>query len=375
MIYLDYAANTPIDERVLACFMEESRLYWGNPNSKHKVGNAAKERMEEITRKLAEQMGVKASEIIYTSGASESNNLALKGIAHIYRHKGKHIISTYLEHSSVSGALTSLKNQGYEIDFVDILPNGQVDLEHLKELLRDDTILVSICYVDSELGVKQPVSEIAELLSQEQHCFFHVDATQAVGKVELDLEGIDLVSFSPHKFYGINGTGVLIRKEGVILEPLIHGGASTTVFRSGTPAVANAASILCAVELAVAELVENNHAVNEQRAYLLEKLKDYPLVRINSTKDSIDHILNISVKGVKASVFVQALAEVDICVSIKSACSVDATMSRPVYAVSKDKKNAFSSFRISLSHRTKIEELDEFMKAFKICYQALTIKK
>lgn len=369
MIYLDYAANTPVNDKVLDKFCEENRAFYGNPNSTHKLGVNAKNRMEEITKNISDLLQVKPEEIIYTSGASESNNLAIKGVAYTYRHRGKHIITTCLEHSSVSGTLTALQNQGYEVDLVDILPNGQVDLDHFAELLRDDTILATICYVDSELGIRQPIEEIIDLIKRKANCKLHVDATQAIGKIPINIRDIDLVTFAPHKFYGINGCGILIRKEDVILEPLIHGGASTSIFRSGTPALALASSIETALIIAFDSLEINYQSVNTLNQYLREKLGKYPLVKFNSTDLSIPHILNLSVKGVKGTVFQQELATQDICVSVKSACSVESTMSRPVFAVTKDKKNATYSWRISLSYLTTMEEIDTFLKVFDDIYK------
>jgi cysteine desulfurase len=176
-------------------------------------------------------------ECIYTSGSSESNNLAIKGIARSYRENGKHIITTFLEHSSVSSPLTNLKEQGYEIDLLEINEDGKINLENLKELLREDTILVSVCYVDSELGTVQPIEEIANILKDFPNCFLHVDCTQALGKININLENVDLASFAPHKFYGLNGFGGLLKRKDIVLEPLIHGGSSTTIYRSGTPVV------------------------------------------------------------------------------------------------------------------------------------------
>ena len=184
-IYLDYAANTPVDQCVLNCYCQAAVTYMGNPNSKHHTGLSAKEAISRATAHMAELLQVQPEELIFTSGASESNNLAIKGIAHTKRHTGKHIISTCLEHSSVSGALTFLQEQGYEIDLVQIQEDGTIDLSHLKRLLRQDTILVSICAVDSELGTVQPISEISKILTGYPNCTFHVDATQAVGKIPL----------------------------------------------------------------------------------------------------------------------------------------------------------------------------------------------
>lgn len=213
MIYLDYAANTPVDALVLEEFIKSTTTYIANPNSTHPLGKEANGKMNEVTKDIANELGLKIEgpikdQIIYTSGASEANNLAIKGIARSYRENGKHVISTCLEHSSVSGSLTYLQNHSYEIDLVNILPDGTVDLEHLKELMRKDTVLVSVGYVDSELGVIQPIKEIAEIVSNYPNCFFHTDATQAIGKVPVSFEGVDLMTFTPHKFFGLNGRGI-----------------------------------------------------------------------------------------------------------------------------------------------------------------------
>ena len=246
-IYLDYAANTPVDQCVLNCYCQAAVTYMGNPNSKHYTGLSAKEAISRATAHMAELLQVQPEELIFTSGASESNNLAIKGIAHTKRHTGKHIISTCLEHSSVSGSLTFLQEQGYEIDLVQIQEDGTIDLSHLKRLLRQDTILVSICAVDSELGTVQPISEISKILTGYPNCTFHVDATQAVGKIPFSCADADLVSFAPHKFYGLGSSGILYKKQPVILEPLIHGGASTTIYRSGTPDTAMILAMGCAL--------------------------------------------------------------------------------------------------------------------------------
>jgi cysteine desulfurase len=373
MIYLDYAANTPVDPRVMDYYVEVSNRYIANPNSSHPLGREAEDRMLRITDDIARLLKVESSEIIFTSGASESNNLAIKGLVQAYKHNGKHIISTSLEHSSVSGTLTHLQSLGYEIDLVDVTNEGLVDMIHLKELLRKDTVLVSVCYVDSEMGISQPIVEIGELLRDYPNCYFHVDATQAVGKIPVSLKNIDLFSFAPHKFFGMNGCGILIRKERIVLEPIIHGGTSTTIYRSGSPALALAASIEKSLELAVVHQEERYQYVAGLHDKLTGELRRYKKVRINSTKYSIPHIINLSIQGVKATIFQEALAEAGICISTKSACSVPNSPSRPVYAVTKDKKNALYSWRISISHLTTEEEIDDFLKAFHNCYEKLAI--
>lgn len=364
MIYLDYAANTPADEEVVKTFCDVSLKYIANPNSSHKLGMMAKEKLDQCTKNIAELLNVKESEIIYTSGASESNNLAVKGIAEQYKKYGKHIITTYLEHSSVNGAMGYLQNLGFEIEYVDINPDGLVDLEGLKSIMRDDTILVSICTVDSEIGLKQPIDKIGEIIHKYPHCYFHTDATQSVGKIPLNFEHADLVTFAPHKFYGLNGCGVLIKKEKILLEPLIHGGISTTAFRSGTPAL----NMIAATEKALQLSYENMNNRYEHVQYLNTKLrlafKKYDKVKINSTENSVPFILNISLNKINTEIFKTNLEKEDIFLSTKSACCAPNTVSRPVYALTKNRQRSLSTLRISLSHLTKEEEIDVFLEKF-----------
>ena len=372
MIYLDYSANTPVDARVLEQFCAVERRCIGNANSHHQAGSAAKAEIDAATIKIASLLGVQPAEIIYTSGASEANNFALKGLARLSRHTGRHIISTPLEHSSVSGTLTALQEQGYEIDLLDVKQDGTVDLEHLKDLLRPDTICVAITLVDSELGVVQPVQEIAAILKAYPHCHLHVDATQAVGKIPVSFEGVDTMSLTAHKFYGLNGIGLLIKRRNLALEPLIHGGESTTIYRSGTPTVALASSLACALDLAVIDLPGRVGHVAKLNAELRAALSTYPLVRINSPEHAIPHVLNLSVRNVKGTVFQRELDAKGVCVSVKSACSSDGLPSRAVFAVSRDRRNALSSWRISLSHLTTEDEIKAFLQAFDVCYRELT---
>ena len=372
MIYLDYSANAPVDPEVLACFAKTEQQFIGNPNARHRAGREARKALDRITESIASQLEVLPEEIIYTSGASEANNLAIKGIARTARHLGKHIISTPLEHASVSGPLTYLQEQGYEIDLVDIGRDGKIDLSHLRELLRQDTVLVAVCAVDSELGTVQPIREIAEIIKAYPNCRLHVDTTQAVGKIALSFDGIDAASLAAHKFYGLNGSGILLKRKELVIEPLIHGGVSTSLYRSGTPTLSLAAALDTALRLSLTVLPERTAVVEAHNRALRAALTTYPKVHINSPEDAIPHILNLSVQGVKAGDFQQALDRSGICVSVKSACSVENTPSRAVFAVSRDRKNALSSWRISLSHLTTEEEIHAFLEAFDRCYKELT---
>lgn len=373
MIYLDYSATTPVNKEVLASFSKAAIEYPGNPNSLHKLGLESNKLIEASTKQIAKILGVKENEIIYTSGSSESNNLAIKGIADKYKNRGKHIITTNFEHSSIYGPISYLQKDGFDVDFVKTLDNGLIDLEDLERLIRDDTILVTICSVNSEIGVRQPIEEIKKIVKKHEKCFLHVDMTQSIGKEKISLDDIDLVSFSAHKFYGLKGIGCLIKKEKIALEPIIHGGKSTTIYRSGTPCLPLIVSLAKALRLAYENFDEKYEHVKELNNYLKEKLSHYDLVRINSNDYCIPHILNISVLNVKPETMQHALEEYDIYISTKTACSSKENISRAVLALTNDKERAASSVRISLSYLTTKEECDEFLKAFDRCYKELTV--
>ena len=372
MIYLDYSATTPVNEEVLESYVKACKLYPGNPNSLHKLGIEAKNMIEKATNQIASLMNVKPEEIIYTSGASESNNLALKGICMMYQNRGKHIITTDLEHSSIYGPLDYLVKQGFEVSYVRMNSDGRVDLKHLKELIRDDTVLVTVCAVNSELGVMQPISEIGELLYNYPKCYFHVDMTQAIGKINIDCSKVDLASFSAHKFFGLKGIGVLIKKERFEIEPCIHGGKSTTKYRSGTPSLPLITSLAKALRLASINLKSEYDYVFELNQLLRVGLSKYKNVRINSPMNAIPHILNISILGVKPETMLHALEEYDIYISTKSACSSSNSESRAVYAHTKDMERATTSLRISISKLTTKEEINSFLDKFDVCYNKLT---
>ena len=202
MIYLDYAAATPVDQEVLSRYIEVTNKYFANPNSSHQLGQNANNLIIASTKKIASYLNIEPEEIIYTSGASESNNLAIKGIAERYKNFGKHILISSLEHNSIVSSATRLQEQGFEVELLPVTKEGLIDLAILKNKIREDTILVSICTVDSEIGLKQPIEKIGEILKQYPNCHFHTDATQAIGKIPVDLQNVDLITFAPHKFYG-----------------------------------------------------------------------------------------------------------------------------------------------------------------------------
>lgn len=375
MVYLDYAATTPVDREVLNTFNKVCLEYPGNSNSLHKLGVEAKELEDYATGKIKELLQLDHHEVIYTSGASEANNHVIKGICSKYKTRGKHIITTFLEHSSVLSTINYLTNQGFVVDYVKLLDDGRVDLEHLKRLIDNDTILVSICAVDSELGIVQPISEVSQIVREYPKCFFHVDCTQALGKIPLDFHLMDFATASAHKIYGLKGIGLLIKKKNIMLDNLIHGGKSSTVYRSGTPPLALIVSLMKSLDLIIPYLHEHEVYLRMLNQKIVSKLKEYDDVYFNSTSASLPSTINLSLPLIKPETFIHAMDEYDIYISTKSACSAANTMSDSVYAVTKDRERAMHSIRISLSFKTTNEEVDEFLEAFDACYQALNFKR
>ena len=333
------------------------------------MGVNARKLIDASTNQVASILGVKASEVIYTSGASEANNMAIKGICLKYQNRGKHIITTELEHSSVIAPLSYLQENGFDVDFVKLDENGVVDLDDLKSLIRDDTILVTIASVNSEVGVRQPLDKISEIVRKYPKVFLHSDITQSIGKEKLDLSLVDLASFSGQKFYGMKGIGALIKKESIVIEPLIHGGKSTTVYRSGTPATPLIVSLAKALRLVYEDFDNKLNYVEELNRYLIDKLNNLDIY-VNSNEYCVPHIVNVSLKNIKSEVMLHALEEHDIYVSTQTACSTG-NYSQAVYAVTLDKEKASRSIRISLSYLTTKEELDIFIDKFNECIKKL----
>ncbi len=374
MVYLDYSATTPVNEEVLDSFCKATKTFIGNANSLHTLGVESKKMIDKATKQIASLLQVKENELIYTSGASEANNLAIKGICLRYQNRGKHIITTQLEHSSILEPLEYLKPLGFTVDYVKLQEDGRVDLEHLKSLMREDTILVTIASVSSELGIEQPIKEISEIVRKYPKCFFHSDMTQSIGKIEIPLSYVDLASFSAHKFYGIKGIGCLVKKEKIELLPLIHGGESTSIYRSGTPALPLIVSLAKALRLSLTNLNRKIEYVTELQQYLISELQKNPEITINSTDYSIPYIVNFSVTKVKPETLLHALEEYEIYISTKSACSSHSKESKAVFALTHDKERSSHSLRVSISVLTTKEEIDYFIEKLNLCLEELILR-
>lgn len=361
-IYLDYSATTPIDPRVVEAMLPYLTEKFGNPASRsHQYGWDAEAAVENARAEVAALVHADPKEIVWTSGATEANNLAIKGAANFYQGKGKHLITVKTEHKAVLDTMRELERQGFEVTYLDVLPNGLVDLAALEAALRPDTILVSIMAVNNEIGVIQPIAQIGELL-RNKGILFHVDAAQATGKIDIDLSTlkVDLMSFSAHKTYGPKGIGALYvrRKPRVRLEAQMHGGGHERGMRSGTLATFLIVGMGEAFRLARLEMQEENKRIQALRDRLLKGLSDMPEIYVNGDLEHrVPHNLNVSFAYVEGESLIMAVR--DIAVSSGSACtSASLEPSYVLRALGLNDELAHSSIRFSIGRFTTEEEID-----------------
>ncbi|MCB1900198.1 MAG: IscS subfamily cysteine desulfurase [Rhodocyclaceae bacterium] len=361
-IYLDYSATTPVDPRVAEKMIPYLCEHFGNPASRsHAYGWEAEKAVEEARAEVAALVNADPKEIIWTSGATESNNLAIKGAAHFYKGKGKHVITLKTEHKAVLDTVRELERQGFDATYLDVKEDGLVDLDALKAAIRPDTVVVSIMFVNNEIGVIQPISEIGEIC-RERGVVFHVDAAQATGKVEIDLQKlkVDLMSFSAHKTYGPKGIGALYvrRKPRVRLEAQMHGGGHERGLRSGTLATHQIVGMGEAFRLAREEMAAENERVRQLRDRLADGFKDMEAVYVNGDVERrVPHNLNISFAYVEGESLIMAIK--DVAVSSGSACtSASLEPSYVLRALGRNDELAHSSIRFSIGRFTTEEEID-----------------
>jgi cysteine desulfurase len=367
MIYLDNSATTKPYKEVLDSFLKVSEDFFGNPSSLHKIGGQAEKLLQQARSQVAKLLNVKATEILFTSGGTESNNLAVKGVAMANRERGRHIITSSIEHASVQNAMEQLESLGFEITYVNPDANGFVSAEAIKNELRDDTILVSVIHVNNEVGTIQPIEEIGVVLKSYPKAFFHVDHVQGVGKVPLDFYnmGIHLCTISGHKFHGLKGTGALFIKEGVRLSPLFSGGNQEWKHRSGTENVAGMVAMSKALRMTIEQRKEKLNQMTATMERLRDGISQIKEITIHTPQPkNAPHILNFSVRGLKAETFVHALEEKNIYVSTTSACSSKKkAASKTLLAMGVPVDEAESAIRISLTYSNTIEEADKTIKA------------
>ena len=371
MIYLDYSATTPVDIDVFDTLSKVTKNYIGNPNSMHSLGQKSMELLESATKQIADIFGVSSNEIVYTGGSTESNNMAIIGAALANHKKGKHIIVSKLEHPSIYVICDYLKSIGFEISYVKNDSDGLIDFDDLKNLVREDTILVSISAVNSEIGIRQPLKMIRQIIKKENMgTVFHSDMTQAIGKVSVNMHDVDLASVSGQKIFGPKGIGFLYKSSMIKVTPLLYGSTKENI-NPGTPPLPLIAALSKAVRLANENLEKKERFVTLLNEKIVNTLSKYPNILFNKTKYSIPHILNMSVMDVMPEVLVHALASHEIYVSSNTACS-SGEVSNAVLAVYNDLNRAKHTIRISLSHVTTTEEINRFLEVFKEEYEKLS---
>lgn len=374
MIYLDYSATTPVLEEILDSYIKTTREYIGNANSIHNLGVKSKDLMLKATKQIAKCLDCNFNEIIYTSGASESNSTAIKGVAFKYSNRGKHIITSKLEHKSVLETMEYLSTKGFEITYCPLTKEGIIDVVELEKLIREDTILISICAVNSEVGFKAPLKTIRQIINKKNKLtIFHSDMTQALGKTKINLSEVDLASFSSHKIYAPKGIGLLYRKSNLEIEPLIFGLTDNCPYRGGTPALPLIVSFSKGIRIATENLEENIKKVEKLKEILITGFKAVN-VHINSNSDCVPHIFNLSLLKIKSETFVRALEKESVYISTTTACS-SLEPSKVLKEIYNDNEINTTSIRISLSPYTTENEINEFLRAFYKTYDSLLLKK
>jgi cysteine desulfurase len=361
MTYLDYSASTPTSLSVIEHMHRIEREYFANINAKHAFALRSKEVVLDYVDKMSSLLNVPSESLVFTSGATESNNMILFGLAKAYPHK-RHIISTSLEHHSVISPLGELQKQGYELDFIPYL-HGQLNCDALKELIREDTLCVSVMAVESETGLVHPLKEI-KTICDHYNVPLHSDMTQAVGKRHVDFNHVTYASFSSHKIYGPKGIGacVLLKDD---IRPLIYGGRSLSKLRAGTPPNALIVGFAQAVIEALENLDSRISKVTQLRNLLTQKCDTLKNVHVNTPLVGVPHICNFSFVQHDRHDLVEKFSNHGFYVSASSACSGQENVSKAVLTVSENMDYATSSLRVSISHLTSESDLDSFVQVIK----------
>ncbi|RYL93770.1 cysteine desulfurase [Sporolactobacillus sp. THM7-4] len=377
MIYLDNSATTKPYKEALDTYRIVSEQFFANPSSLHKLGGQSEALLSRSREKAASLLGVDDHEIVFTSGGTEGNNLAIKGAAIAYRQRGRHLITTSIEHVSSLNAFKQLEQLGFEVTYLPVDREGRVSFEDFKRAYRKDTILVSVMHVNNEVGTVQPVREIAEFLKTKPTTVFHVDNVQGFAKIPLHLKnsGIDLCTISGHKFHGPKGTGILYVRSGTLLSPLFSGGVQENQRRAGTENLPG----ICGMVRALRITREHENSGIQHLSALQKQLRaglseiDGAVIH-TPLKGAAPHIMNVSLSGIKSEVLVHALEEDDIYVSTKSACSSrDTEASGVLLSMCVPEDEAKQAIRISTAFETTSEEIDTFLRALKRHVQQLKI--
>ena len=373
MIYFDNAATTQVYPEVLKTYSEVASKIWGNPSSLHSLGNQASRILEASRKQIADLLGKKSTEIFFTSGGTEGDNWVIKGVAFERAHLGKHIIVSSIEHPAVKESALWLRSLGFEVDLAPVTRDGFVDVEKLADLIRPDTILVSIMAANNEIGSIQPIKDISALLEKHPTVSFHVDAVQAIGKMPLAdflTDRVDFATFSGHKFHSVRGVGFIFAKEGKKISPLLTGGGQESDKRSTTENLAGIAATAKALRLVLDQFEAGQKRLLAMKKVILDELATYPDVTIFSQMEGfLPNILTFGIKNVRGEVTVHAFEEHQIYISTTSACSSKAGKpAGTLLAMGIPQKLAQTAVRISLDHENDMSQVEQFLTIFKQIY-------
>ena len=372
MIYLDNAATTKADQDVIDSFVKVNQSLYFNPNSPHQAGLQAEQVLKQAKEEIDSALNLNhLYHIVFTSGATESNNMALKGIAYRKRETANEIITSVLEHPSVLEVMRYLEEkQGFKLKYVDVKSDGKIDTEHLKSLMSDKVGLVTCMYVNNIMGQIQPIQDIVNILKDYPRTHLHVDAVQALGKVSMNLNGVDSLSLSGHKFNGLKGQGLLIIKNIQNIEPVVHGGGQEYGLRSGTVNLPMAVSMVKSIKLTMGRLDEASRKLNKMNQSVRTFLEEFRGVYINSPKDSAPQIINVSFPGVKGEVLVNAFSKHGVMISTTSACSSKrGKLNEVLLAMGVPDARIEGSIRISMGVHTTEEDIQRFKEVFEEVYE------
>ena len=373
MIYFDNAATTQVYPEVLKTYSEVASKIWGNPSSLHSLGSQAGRILEASRKQIADLLGKKSSEIFFTSGGTEGDNWVIKGVAFERAHLGKHIIVSSIEHPAVKESALWLRSLGFEVDLAPVTREGFVDMEKLADLIRPDTILVSIMAANNEIGSIQPIKDISALLENHPTVSFHVDAVQAIGKMPLAdflTDRVDFATFSGHKFHSVRGVGFIFAKEGKKISPLLTGGGQESDKRSTTENLAGIAATAKALRLVLDQFEAGQKRLLAMKKVILDELATYPDVTIFSQMEGfLPNILTFGIKNVRGEVTVHAFEDHQIYISTTSACSSKAGKpAGTLLAMGIPQKLAQTAVRISLDHENDMSQVEQFLTIFKQIY-------
>lgn len=368
MIYFDNSATTKVHPEVLNTFVTVNEKFWANPASIHTFGHQTNELLQSAREQIAAILKTSSEKVYFTSGGTESNNLAIFGLAKKYKQRGKHVLISEIEHPSIIEAAKKLNELGFEVEWIPVDSEGIILLESVKKSIRNDTVLVSVMHVNNETGAIQPIEELSNIVRKKSRALIHMDAVQSFGKIPVNFMDLDVdsITISSHKIHGLKGSGLLALKKFIEIEPILYGGGQESGIRSGTTSVPLAVSTAKAMRLAMENLGSKAVKLQSLSDDLIEFLQSFSFIKVISPTKKASHIISFSVKKMKGEVLINALQQQDVIVSTSSACSSRQTKTSHVLKAMHISDDYIKGvLRISLSTISTQQEVDQFKIVFK----------